>query len=301
MGSKDSADVPSLPQVTVPSAEGQSTPSHQSKAHEASLDDIFERHEIPRASSLIEKHLDSRSSIQCTWYPGMPNKSNPRSPRHSPDPSVGFMPIGSEERYKSDHPYFVDDPYVLPSGVNVTDDSVSHFIHSLATDMLNNCMLGAEILGAMKVQPPSRLYQQFAHYELRLKSNHAATERKLTSELEVVKADSQQMDSDLEKSRDDLSRVQSRLDGCMVEKEDLHSRLAKAEDFATSAVEDFKVSHDYFELLKGNTTTLVLGFYQNVHADFPVISSLLTNEDLGADDDEEDEGDEDGDGEDDAE
>ncbi|GAA0146722.1 hypothetical protein LIER_06609 [Lithospermum erythrorhizon] len=59
----------------------------------------------------------------------------------------------------------------------------------------------------------------------------------------------------------------------MVEKEDLHSRLAKAEDSATSVVEDFKVSQEYLELLKGNTATLVRGFCQNVHADFPGISS----------------------------
>ncbi|GAA0152476.1 hypothetical protein LIER_10949 [Lithospermum erythrorhizon] len=220
--------------------------------------------------------------------------------------------------------------------------------------------LHAEVLRVMKVQSPTRLHQQFAHYQLRateaayamsfqwaelervagefehpksflgeemrkeeLKSNHAATERKLTSELEVVKANSRKMASDLEKSRDDLSRVQSRMHGCMIEKEDLQSRLAKVEDPATFVVEDFKVSHEYLELLKRNTATLVRGFYQNVHADFPSISSHIykyvcdlgedymvdlfdnipddEDEGLGADNDEEDEGDEDGDGEDDTE
>ncbi|GAA0161662.1 hypothetical protein LIER_17923 [Lithospermum erythrorhizon] len=94
-------------------------------------------------------------------------------------------------------------------------------------------------------------YETLLYSQEELKSNHTTTERKLTLELEVVKADSQKLASDLEESRDELARVQSRLDVCMVEKEDLHSRLAKAEDSTTSAVEDFK----------------------NVHADFPSISS----------------------------
>ncbi|GAA0145014.1 hypothetical protein LIER_05309 [Lithospermum erythrorhizon] len=58
-----------------------------------------------------------------------------------------------------------------------------------------------------------------------------------------------------------------------------------AEDFATSAVDDFKVSQEYLELLKGNTVTLVRGFCQNVHADFPGISSHFDKyvSDLGED------------------
>ncbi|GAA0166636.1 hypothetical protein LIER_21748 [Lithospermum erythrorhizon] len=33
--------------------------------------------------------------------------------------------VGSEEGYKSNHPFFVDTPYRLPSGVEVTDNSIS--------------------------------------------------------------------------------------------------------------------------------------------------------------------------------
>ncbi|GAA0145978.1 hypothetical protein LIER_06037 [Lithospermum erythrorhizon] len=242
----------------------------------------------------------------------MPNKSKPRSPRHSPEASVGFMPIGSEEGYKSDHPYFVDAPYILPSGVKVTDDSVSRPIHFLATDMLKNCMLRAEVLRAMKVQSPTRLHKKFPHYQLRatetayamslqwaeservarefelVKSSVGEEMRKVREErdlalaekdkitrkyetllqsqeeLEVVKADSQKMASDLEKSRDDMSRVQSHLDGSM--------------------------RADYFSDLGDD---YVVYLFNNIPND--------EDEDLGADDDEENEGDEDGDGEDDAE
>ncbi|GAA0169577.1 hypothetical protein LIER_24028 [Lithospermum erythrorhizon] len=360
LGSKDSTAAPSPPKVTVPSVEGEPTPGHQSKALEAPLEDVTERHEVPRTFSLIEKPLDSGSPIQCTWYPGMPNKSKSRSPRHSLDPSVGFMTIGSEEGYKSSHPSFVDTPYVFPAGVEVTDDSISFPIHSLAADLLRNYMLRAEateaayamslqwaelarITGEFEHEKSSfgkemrkvreerdsalaekdrtaRKYETLLRSQEELKSNHATTEQNLTSELEDIKADSQKRASDLEKSRDDLARVQSRLDGCMVEKEYLQSRLAKTEDSATSVVEDFKASPEYLELLKRNTATLVRGFCQSGHADFPGITShfdkyvfglgedymvdLFDNipddedEDLGAEDDEDDEG---CDGEDDAE
>ncbi|GAA0142581.1 hypothetical protein LIER_03445 [Lithospermum erythrorhizon] len=122
-------------------------------------------------------------------------------------------------------------------------------------------------------------------FEQELKSNDIATERKLTLELEVVKDDSQKLASNLEESKDELARAQSRLDVCMVKKEDLHSCLTKAEDIATSAVEDFKLSQEYLELLKGNTATLVRGFCQNVHVDFPGISSYFDKyvSDLGED------------------
>ncbi|GAA0141281.1 hypothetical protein LIER_02458 [Lithospermum erythrorhizon] len=292
-----------------------------------------------------EQPLDS-SPIQCTWYPGIPNKARPPSPRHSPDPSVGFMPIGSKEGYKSNHPFFVDTLYVLPSGVEVTDDSVSSPIHSLVADQLKNCMLRTEVLGAMKATEAAyamslkwaksaRIAEEFEHeksslgeemrmmrderdsplaekdkltqkYETllrsqeELKSNHTATERNLTSELEVVKADSQKLASDLEESRDELARVQSHLDVCMVEKEDLHSRLAKAEDFATSAniYADFPGISSHFDKYVSN---LGEDYVVELFNDFPDDD----DEDMGADEDDEDEDSSDdargGDGEDDVE
>ncbi|GAA0171441.1 hypothetical protein LIER_25469 [Lithospermum erythrorhizon] len=156
----------------------------------------------------------------------------------------------------------------------------------------------------------TKKYNALFRSQEELKSNHAEAEQKLSSELEVIKANSQKIASNLEKSKDDLARVQTHLDGCIIEKEDLHSRLSMAENSAGSAIEDFKVSHEYLELLKGNTATLVHGFCQNVYADFPSISShfdkyisnlgedyvvdLFDNipddedEDVGADDDEDD-------------
>ncbi|GAA0156970.1 hypothetical protein LIER_14335 [Lithospermum erythrorhizon] len=88
-----------------------------------------ERLEAPMPEKPLEEPIDS-SPIQCIWYPGKPNQGKPSSPLHSPDHSMDFKPIGSEEGYKSDHPYFVDNPYVLPSGVEVTDDFVSCPVHS---------------------------------------------------------------------------------------------------------------------------------------------------------------------------
>ncbi|GAA0154069.1 hypothetical protein LIER_37797 [Lithospermum erythrorhizon] len=107
--------------------------------------EAYERLEAPTQEKPSEEPLDS-PPVQCIWYPGKPHQERPSSPHRSPDPSMGFMPIGSEEGYKSDHSYFVDTPYVLPSGVEVTADSVCRPDHCLAADMLKNCMLRA--LGA---------------------------------------------------------------------------------------------------------------------------------------------------------
>ncbi|GAA0171706.1 hypothetical protein LIER_25679 [Lithospermum erythrorhizon] len=163
------------------------------------------------------------------------------------------MPIGSDERYKSDHPFFVDTPYVLPSGVRVTDDSVSRPIHSLPADMLKNCMLREEVLGAMKVQSLTRLHQQFTHYQLRatvaayamslqwaesarekLVSIHAESEGKLNSEIDALKESSQKTTQDFEKTKAELLEIRSLLEDCLAEKESMNSRLFAAETSATS-------------------------------------------------------------------
>ncbi|GAA0140620.1 hypothetical protein LIER_01930 [Lithospermum erythrorhizon] len=143
-------------------------------------------------------------------------------------------------------------------------------------------MLRAEVLRAMKAET-SRVAEKFEHEKSSLGGvdlqpyyhrgeAHTTTEGKLAHELEITKANSQKTTSDPEKSKDDLARVQSRLEGCMVEKDDLYSRLSMAENSATTAVEDFKVSPEYLKLLKGNTATLLRGFCQTVSHDFPGIS-----------------------------
>ncbi|GAA0171086.1 hypothetical protein LIER_25203 [Lithospermum erythrorhizon] len=86
---------------------------------------------------------------------GQASQERPPSPRRSPDTLTGSMPTGSVGGggYKQDHPFFVDTRYELPSGVRVTDDSVSRPAHPLATAMLKNCILQAtEAVYAMSLQ-----------------------------------------------------------------------------------------------------------------------------------------------------
>ncbi|GAA0157595.1 hypothetical protein LIER_14832 [Lithospermum erythrorhizon] len=85
----------------------------------------------------------------------------------SPTSSPNALPISSGEGYKSDHPFFVNTPYTLPSRVQITDNSTSHTISSLAANMFKNCMVRPEVLGAMRVHSPMHLHDQLAHYQLR--------------------------------------------------------------------------------------------------------------------------------------
>ncbi|GAA0173388.1 hypothetical protein LIER_27015 [Lithospermum erythrorhizon] len=85
----------------------------------------------------------------------------------SPASSPNALPISSGEGYKSDHPFFVNTSYTLPSGVHVTDSSISRTTSSLAADLFKNCMLRPEVLSALGVHLPTRLHNQFAHYQLR--------------------------------------------------------------------------------------------------------------------------------------
>ncbi|GAA0164110.1 hypothetical protein LIER_19823 [Lithospermum erythrorhizon] len=103
-------------------------------------------------------------------------------------------------------------------------------------------------------------------YQEKLICDHVASEAKLKSEEERATLDS-------EKFKAELSEAQSLLEDCLAEKENLTSRLVLAENSAASAVEDFKGSSEYVELLKGDTVTLLRDFCQKVSSDFPGISS----------------------------
>ncbi|GAA0176493.1 hypothetical protein LIER_29474 [Lithospermum erythrorhizon] len=96
---------------------------------------------------------------------------------------------------------------------------------------------------------------------------------KLKSEVDLLKENSQKATLDSEKIKAKLSETRSLLEDCLAEKENLNSRLFLAENSAASAIEDFKGSSEYVELLKGNTTTLLRDFCQKVSSDFPGISS----------------------------
>ncbi|GAA0139915.1 hypothetical protein LIER_35153 [Lithospermum erythrorhizon] len=114
---------------------------------------------LPRVVNVAPQILSLARVPNLPSYAGYPSGSRVfPSPHPPPDPSICFLPIGSEEGYKSDHPYFVNTPYVLPSGVEVTDDSVSRPTLSLAAGLLQNYKLIPEVLRAMGVQCPSRLH-----------------------------------------------------------------------------------------------------------------------------------------------
>ncbi|GAA0158976.1 hypothetical protein LIER_15868 [Lithospermum erythrorhizon] len=257
------------------------TNSMVAKSHLRHLHDHYSIYLKVIMRTPLAEPLDS-SPVQRIWYPGKPNQDKPSSPRHSPDHSVGFMPIGSEEGYKSEHPYFVDTPYVLPSGVEVTDDSVSRHVNSLAADMLRNCMLRAKSMRKIREERDSALDEKekailrcndLIRCQEKLIYDHAASEGRLTFEMEILKANSHRAALDFEKIKVELSETESRLEGCISEKEHLHSRLFLAENSATLAIEDFKGSSEYIELLKGNTATLLREFYQKISTDFLDISS----------------------------
>ncbi|GAA0156246.1 hypothetical protein LIER_38244 [Lithospermum erythrorhizon] len=90
------------------------TPSSEGQPEESTSDqgvkDVPEDLDAPVPEEAREEPLDS-SPIHCIWHPGMPSQDRPPTPRRSPNPPTGSMPIISEEGYKSDHPYIVDTPY----------------------------------------------------------------------------------------------------------------------------------------------------------------------------------------------
>ncbi|GAA0149238.1 hypothetical protein LIER_08465 [Lithospermum erythrorhizon] len=77
----------------------------------------------------------------------------------------------------------------------------------------------------------------------------------------------------MERRKDDLAKMKSQLENCTIERNNLSCRSSLAESSAAVAVEVFKESSEYFELLKGNTTTLIRGFCQDISTDFPGIAS----------------------------
>ncbi|GAA0171852.1 hypothetical protein LIER_25791 [Lithospermum erythrorhizon] len=71
----------------------------------------------------------------------------------------------------------------------------------------------------------------------------------------------------------DLEGTKTSLNEHVLEKEALALRLSEAEKSVVAAVETFKNSDDYQELLKDNTATLIRGFCHDVSSDFPGIAS----------------------------
>ncbi|GAA0140219.1 hypothetical protein LIER_01607 [Lithospermum erythrorhizon] len=160
----------------------------------------------------LEEPLDS-SPIQCIWYPGKPNQGKPSYPHHLPDHFVGFMPIGSKEGYKNDHSYFVDTSYALPSGVEVLiilfllsrNRSNLRDVHSWAESARvteefeqEKSSMG-ESMRKIREERDSAFAKKekvilrcndLLHRQEKLISDHPASERRLTSEMEILKSNS---------------------------------------------------------------------------------------------------------------
>ncbi|GAA0153416.1 hypothetical protein LIER_11660 [Lithospermum erythrorhizon] len=95
----------------------------------------------------------------------VPKKSKAKEPIPKViPPTLGTPGLTSQEVESSsfrDPPS--DEPHILHA---VTDNSTSRVTSSLAADMFKNCMLRPEVLGTMGVHSPTRLHDQFSHYQL---------------------------------------------------------------------------------------------------------------------------------------
>ncbi|GAA0156737.1 hypothetical protein LIER_38334 [Lithospermum erythrorhizon] len=150
------------------------TPSSPIKQPEGSVSDLGtgdmpEHVEIPLLEETREESPDS-SPVPCVWHHGMARQDRPSTPPRSPHQEQRSFPVGFEEGKKGDPSFFVDTPFKLPSRVEVTEDTTSQITHPLVEDLFKNCMLKAEVLGAMNVSSPTSLHHQYAHYQLREKS-----------------------------------------------------------------------------------------------------------------------------------
>ncbi|GAA0184878.1 hypothetical protein LIER_32166 [Lithospermum erythrorhizon] len=161
---------------------------------------------------------------------------------------IEFLPIGSVGGYKSDHPYFMNTPYVLPSGTRVTDDYVSRPTHSLVAGLFKNSILRPKVLGALKKssfgQSLRLIREEWDSAILRRTkrsrsitisfareksfSSHAASEGKLNSELEDFLSNLQGLSSKLEMDKADLA-THVLLEERTTERDNLSSHITEAE------------------------------------------------------------------------
>ncbi|GAA0139916.1 hypothetical protein LIER_35154 [Lithospermum erythrorhizon] len=99
-------------------------------------------------------------------------------------------------------------------------------------------------------------------------SSHAGSEGKLKSEFETFQADFQRVSSDLERHKDDLMSVQTQLEDCTIDGDNLSSHVDVAKNSTAVAVEEFKERCHYFELLK-YVTDLGENFVTKLFHDLP--------------------------------
>ncbi|GAA0184827.1 hypothetical protein LIER_32115 [Lithospermum erythrorhizon] len=91
-------------------------------------------------------------------------------------PSLGEVPHSSSSSSSVLHPSesasgsngpLLPTPYTLPSGVTVTEDSVSRHKESTASLMLKNCMLRRDMEGILECSSPDELHYTFSYFQLR--------------------------------------------------------------------------------------------------------------------------------------
>ncbi|GAA0155368.1 hypothetical protein LIER_13115 [Lithospermum erythrorhizon] len=82
----------------------------------------------------------------------------------SPENFAGWT--SRERGFENKHPFFVDLPYTLPSGLQITRDTVSTPTASLAAEMLKNCLPRPSVLGVLGT-PPSSLFDRFSYHHIK--------------------------------------------------------------------------------------------------------------------------------------
>ncbi|GAA0146546.1 hypothetical protein LIER_06473 [Lithospermum erythrorhizon] len=216
-----------------------------------------------------------------------------------------IFPLGPVKRgvFDNNNPYFIDLPYTLPSGVEITAETVSTLMSSAAVDILKNYLLRPLVLGVLGT-PPSSLFDRFSYhylktmavaYTLSLCSNASSQHDEEVARLKATLAS-------VEKERDDayprgtswLSYVRSRARNAQVREldfdltkshydvrefthkcGDMEIKIVDLQRALDNSIDRFKRSEEYHILLKGDTDTLLRSFGQKVARDFPGISSYF--------------------------
>ncbi|GAA0158801.1 hypothetical protein LIER_15737 [Lithospermum erythrorhizon] len=206
-----------------------------------------------------------------------------------------------EKGFENNHPFFVDLPYTLPSGLQITKDSVSKPTASLTAEMLKNCMLRPSVLGVLGTQPLN-LFDNFSYHQIKAtevayalslrlnNSSHRDEEERenlladareasevYKSEGDMLKKHIRELHAEVNEYNLHLTEAQSLVKGFNDKVGVMENQLRDLQKALDNSVERFKWSEEYRVLVKGDTATLLRSFCQRVATDYPSISSHFTN------------------------
>ncbi|GAA0169341.1 hypothetical protein LIER_40736 [Lithospermum erythrorhizon] len=167
-----------------------------------------------------------------------------------------------ESASESDGPLFPT-PYTLPSGVNVTEDSVSIHKESIASLLLKNCMLRKDIEGILECSSHDELHNTFSHFQLRateyamvVRDGLLKSKSDLTHQYEV---DIASLKRSLEESEQSSQSLKTRLDTSQLLLSDTEKRLVELSlrPSPEAVIETFKKIDTYNDLLNDNTVSIM--------------------------------------------